>query len=343
MSLKVIKFVAGGGKTTCSKEFIRENSNVIYLAFNNKVVDMISCEGFLSKTIDSLFVSYLIPKLIPLIPIIADKCEINYCDSKNLNNRLKGVLNIHIDKKGNLFNKKKGIGINLKIKNCELHKINDNKSNIKFLKYIFSKNKLNLTDQLREELCSYVISEYSKYVKSFIEKRFSYIIIDEAQDLYGFREEFARLVSESKCNLILLGDENQNINKGGKWFKELKATKYKEYSFRCPEENCKWIRENIGINIFGNNNRGGVFIEELCNIEKLDDYNKTLLYTSLNETIKKIVDNRKGPKITIKKAKGQTINQDVVIIGKTMSSKNLYTAITRTTKIAYITVKLSKK
>lgn len=342
MSLEVIKFVAGGGKTTYSKEFIRNNTNVIYLAFNNKVIDMISSQGFLSKTIDSLFVSFLIPKLIPLIPIITDKCEINYCDPNSLNKNMKGVSNIHIDNKGNLFNKTKKIGINLKLENYKLHNIENDRTNIKFLKYIFSKNKLNLTDQLREELCSYIICEFSKYIKSFMEKRFSYIIIDEAQDLFGFREEFAKLISESKCKLILLGDDNQNINRGGRWFNELEATKFEKNSFRCPEENCKWIRDNIGIDIFGNNNKGGVFVKTFCDIDELNDCDKTLLYTSLNKSIRKIVENWKGPKLTIKKAKGQTIDQDVVVIGKTMNSKNLYTAITRTTKIAYITVKLSK-
>ena len=340
MSLEVIKFVAGGGKTTYSKKIIIKNKNVIYLAFNNKVVDMISNHGYLSKTIDSLFVSYLIPKLIPLIPIIANKCEICYCDSNNLNKNLKGISNIHIDKNGNLLNKTKGIGINLKLRNEELHNIKNDRSNVKFLKYIFSKNRLNLTNQLREDLCSYIISEFPLQIKTFIEKRFSFVLIDEAQDLFGFREVFSKLISESKCKLILLGDENQNINRGGEWFNSLKATIFKENSFRCPEENCKRIKNNIGIKIFGNNNEGGVFYKLLSEIDKLDDCNKTLLYSSLNKSIEKIVEKWKGPKMTIKKAKGQTINQDIVVIGKTMNSKNLYTAITRTTRFAYITVKL---
>ena len=39
MNSEVIKFVAGGGKTTYSIEYLRKNANGIYLAFTNSVVN----------------------------------------------------------------------------------------------------------------------------------------------------------------------------------------------------------------------------------------------------------------------------------------------------------------
>lgn len=53
--------------------------------------------------------------------------------------------------------------------------------------------------------------------------------------------------------------------------------------------------------------------------------------------MKEIVALWKGPKSTIKIAKGMTIEQDIVIVGKQLSEKNLYTALTRTRQDAYST------
>ena len=72
MNSKVVKFVAGGGKTTLSKEILRNESNGLYLAFTNSVVKEINDEGYLSRTIDSLFQSFIIPKFTSLIPLIAN-------------------------------------------------------------------------------------------------------------------------------------------------------------------------------------------------------------------------------------------------------------------------------
>lgn len=55
MNSKVIKFVAGAGKTTYSEEYMSKNKNGIYLAFNNSVVDELKNKGYLCKTIDALF------------------------------------------------------------------------------------------------------------------------------------------------------------------------------------------------------------------------------------------------------------------------------------------------
>ena len=64
MNSTIIKCVAGSGKTTEAIGFMQKNKNGLYLAFNNKIVDEVSRKGYLSKTIDSLFQSFIIPKLI---------------------------------------------------------------------------------------------------------------------------------------------------------------------------------------------------------------------------------------------------------------------------------------
>ena len=56
------------------------------------------------------------------------------------------------------------------------------------------------------------------------------------------QKEFAKLLYNSSIELVLLGDEYQNINGGGEWFTTLEADKYKKVTFRCSENICKWIR-----------------------------------------------------------------------------------------------------
>ena len=336
MSLKVIKFVAGGGKTTESLSYLKANKNGIYLAFNNKVVDEISNKGCLSKTIDSLFVNYIIPKLVELVPLISNGCKIEYINTANLNNNLKGIANIHIHKDGKIFNRKTATKFDLSIRNTDLHNFK-NEKNLIFLKNIFCKDKLVLTDQLRADLSSYLINQYQEKIISLMEKRFSFVIVDEAQDLKDFREEFVKLISDSKIDVIVLGDVYQNINGGGKWFGDLNATKSKNKSFRCPDNICKWLREKLGIEIYGNQNHGEVIKIHTSDVLKYDDSKRFLLYYSKSKLNKNIIENWSGPKSTIKKAKGETIDSDIVIIGKKLDFKNSYTAITRTCKTAYIT------
>lgn len=72
-SKKVIKCVAGSGKTTDSIKFMKSSKNGLYLAFNNKVVSEISNAGYLGLTIDSFFsrISYqkclLLYRLLPIV------------------------------------------------------------------------------------------------------------------------------------------------------------------------------------------------------------------------------------------------------------------------------------
>ncbi|MBP5444814.1 MAG: UvrD-helicase domain-containing protein [Acholeplasmatales bacterium] len=341
MSLETIKVVAGGGKTTESETILKSKKNGIYLAFNNKVVDTISSKGFLSKTIDSLFVSFIIPKMISVIPIASNPSEIEYFDINNVPGNMKGVSTINIDLSGKIFNNNHDTGFTISNDNNTIHNM-PFRTNLSFVKYIFDQGKMRLNDKLRSDLCAFLINNYSNYITKLLESRFDFIIIDEAQDLSGFREEFAKLLSSSKIELIVLGDDNQRINQGGDWFCGLTATKTKNYSFRCPEDNCRWIREILKVNIFGNNNSGGVTKVSVDDVLEYDNGKRTLLYQLKTDSTKNIIDNWSGDKYTIKTAKGMTIDQDIVIIGKTLNLNNMYTAVTRTVGKVYLTAELKK-
>ena len=338
MNSRVIKFVAGAGKTTFSEKYMKENKNGLYLAFNNSVVDELKNKGFLCKTIDSLFTSFIIPKLTSVIPLIASGAIIKYKADQNLNSYQKGYANIKIHEDGKIFNKSKDTYINLETDNVDLYSMGDFKNSL-FIKSIFAKDTLNLNDQLRAELSYYIIKKYPKEIVKFLEKRFSYIIIDEAQDLKSYREEFAKLLYNSNINLIILGDDNQNINGGGIWFESLKPNLTEKKTYRCSENICKWIRDNLEIEIFGTENEGEYIKIENADVLKYDDGKRELLYYSNAGSNKEIIKNWKGKKQTIKSAKGSTIRNDIIIIGEKLGRKNLYTAITRTTKSCYSTIK----
>lgn len=337
MNSKVIKFVAGAGKTTYSEEYMKKNKNGIYLAFNNSVVDELKNKGYLCKTIDALFFSYIIPKFTSAIPLIANGATINYTNSENEESFQKGMSNIKIEKNGDIYNKGKKTIIKLNIKNEEMHKMR-NFPNSFFIKYVFAKDSLNINDQQRAELSYYIIEQYSNEIVELLESRFSYIIIDEAQDLKGYREEFAKLIYKSNIKLILLGDDNQNINGGGKWFEKLKADETKQVTYRCTENVCKWIRNNLQIDIYGNQNYGEYKKIKFSETLNYNDGKRVLLYSANTGKNKEIIENWKGLKETIRKAKGSTIEKDVVIIGESLNRKNLYTAITRTKNNVYSTV-----
>lgn len=342
MNSRVIKFVAGAGKTTFSEEYLKENQNGIYLAFNNRVVDEIRNKGFLCKTIDSLFASFIIPKFISAIPLIATGSKINYIDGSNLNQYQRGFSNIKIHKDGKIYNQSKYIGITLSDSNSDLYS-RTNFKNERFIKFIFGKDSLNINDELRTEISAYIIENYSTELIKLLEARFSYIIIDEAQDLKGYREDFSKLLYESKIQLILLGDDNQNINGGGNWFESLSADETKNTTYRCTEEICKWIRDKLNIEIYGNSDSGQYKEIKLSEALNYDDGEKVLLYNSSAGKNKEIIDSWKGEKFTIKKSKGDTIEKDIVIVGNTLNKKNLYTAITRTKKNCYSTIKYNSK
>ena len=191
---------------------------------------------------------------------------------------------------------------------------------------------------MRGELSQYIIKRYPDKVIDFLDKRFSYIIIDEAQDLKFYREEFSKILYNSNLKLIILGDDNQNINGGGDWFQNLKPDLIENNTFRCSENICKWIRDNLHIEIFGVEKEGEYIRINNSNVLQYDDGNRVLLYHSNAGSNREIINNWRGTKQTIKKAKGSTIENDIVIIGGSLSVKNLYTAITRTTKNCYSTI-----
>lgn len=337
MNSQVIKFVAGAGKTTFSEKHMKDNKNGLYLAFNNSVVDELKNKGYLCKTIDSLFASFIIPKLTCTIPIIANGARINYLDNELARDYQRGIANIKIHEDGKLYNKASDTNINLNMSNAYIYSLGNFKNSF-FIRSIFAKDSLNINDQLRGELSQYIIKKYPDKVINFLEKRFSYIIIDEAQDLKFYREEFAKILYDSNLKLIILGDDNQNINGGGDWFQNLKPDLVENKTFRCSENICKWIRDNLHIEIFGVEKEGEYIRINNSNVLQYDDGNRVLLYHSNAGSNREIINNWRGTKQTIKKAKGSTIENDIVIVGGSLSVKNLYTAITRTTKNCYSTI-----
>lgn len=338
MNSKVVKFVAGGGKTTLSESILKEEKNGLYLAFTNSVVKEISDKGYLSRTVDSLFQSFIIPKFTSVIPLIADGSRITYIGTENLPSYQKGVANIKLDSEGNLYNKSKKLKVTINTFNKELHNM-DSSDSVGFIKYIFNKNELKITHEFRKSLSSYLIKNYSKEIIDILNARFSYIIIDEAQDLKNYIEDFAMMLYDSSIKIILLGDINQNINGGGMWFENLKADELKKTSHRCPDNNCKWIRDNLNIDIYGTNTESEFKIISYENVLDYDNEKRTLLYAANSgNNNKNIINNWKGPKETIKSAKGRTIDNDIIIIGNSINKKNYYTAITRTTKNVYSTI-----
>ena len=71
MNSRIIKFVAGAGKTTYSVDYSKANKGGLYLAFTNSVVDDARMAGCVSLTIDSLFSSFLIPNLAAFMPLVS--------------------------------------------------------------------------------------------------------------------------------------------------------------------------------------------------------------------------------------------------------------------------------
>ncbi len=332
---KVIKFVAGGGKTTDAYNYILKNRNGLYLAFTNSVVDELSEKGVMAKTIDSLFSSYIIPKFLCELPIISKGTTFKKMPTaEELKPWLKGTLNIRLHKDGMFYNNGRVTVFSVKTLNDELHK--SKCPNSTFLKYIFGKEETRLSDALRGDLADYLLHNYKSDVFGFLRMRFNYVIVDEAQDLkQGFHEEFARNLAESSMYSIFYGDPHQNVNGGGKWFENISPDEYKDYSFRCPEKNCEWIRNNLSINIFGENKDGEIKPFNYANVLQLNDGIRCLIYSN-KRSLPEVLNNWKGPKNTVKSIKGKTIYADVVIIGKSMGTDELYTAITRTTKNAYV-------
>ncbi|MBQ8985572.1 UvrD-helicase domain-containing protein [Candidatus Saccharibacteria bacterium] len=342
MPSEIVKCVAGAGKTTYSLKFLSTHKNGLYLAFTNSVVNEISDKGFLSKTIDSLFSSYIIPKFIRQIPITKGIKNIEYINSGNLPKFLIGITQLHIlPKTGQIYNRQTPTAFSLYDEHCTILNDKSKKSNLNFVKCIFNENSLRLTDSLRSELSTFIVNAFPDQLLQLLKLRFDYIIIDEAQDLNGYKEIFIELLEKSDIPIVILGDDNQNIiNNSGQWFKNKTATRVETTSKRCPEPICKWIRDELGIEIYGRRDLSGQYhkIPSSRVLEYNDGLRYLLFHAKQGKTITAIIDQWKGPINTIKTAKGSTINQDIVIIGNSMSKKSLYAAITRTNKNAYSTI-----
>ncbi len=341
MNSEIIKYVAGGGKTTRAIDILSKNSRGLYLAYTNSVVSEVNEKGYISKTIDSLFSSFIIPKLILLFPLCYGK-EIKYFDPDESDFGLKGVGAIHIDENGNIYAKKSG-NIYLTDFNINMNRVDFNNFKSKpyysIISKIFNKSTTLISNTMRNELSNYIIKKYPTLIIDILSARFNFIIIDEAQDLSGYKEEFARLLYNSEIKTYFLGDENQNIINNGVWFEKIAATEINNHSHRCPDTNCKWIRNNLNIKIYGNDNLSEIVNIDYDDVYKFNNKDYYLLYTAKRGKDKEIVESWVGEKSTIKSAKGSTINKSIVIIGKTLNPKCFYTAITRTRSNVYYTIK----
>lgn len=337
MSSIIISFVAGGGKTKYSREYMMQNKGGLYLAFTNSVIDEMKTTGLLSLTISSLFSSYILPKMFSHIPIIAKGAHISH--NKNTSQQEKMLSAITIENNGNIFNKSTRLNkVCLETNNLDLHNMPRFNSSY-HVKSIFNISSVLLNHAQRDALSWYILKKYPEKVISLMKSRFKFVIIDESQDIKrGFMQDFAELLYESNIDLIILGDPYQNVNGGSDWFENLSPSETNNKTYRCPENNCQWIRENLAIDITGERKEGGCLKINNDDIKDYDDGERTLLYTQESQHTKQIINRWSGRKSTIKSAKGSTIKSDVVIIGKTMNIRNFYTAVTRTEKYVYYTV-----
>lgn len=336
MNSEVIKYVAGGGKTTYSRQLLRENPRGLYLTYNNAVKDEISSEGFLALTIDAFLTGFIIPKAVSKIPLIPEGVKIVL--SKEGGYRA-GCRNITIRNDGSVWNGSKIIkSVNLYTE-YDSFLAKGNFPNKKFLNMIFTPDSLSISHQQRDQLASFAIINFKQYILDIIRQRFSYIIIDEAQDIKLPKEPLVEALWASDIPTIILGDENQNINNGSEWFSGLEATKSELKSYRCGEGLCRWIRGNLKIDINGVEKETSYTTISFNQLDDLNDGERVLLYKAKKgSAIKDALSRWRGPSRTIQNAKGATIDQDVVIIGKTMNKRFLYTAITRTRGNVYSTI-----
>lgn len=335
-SKRVIKCVAGSGKTTDSIRFMKSNKNGLYLAFNNKVVNEISNAGYLGLTIDSLFFSYILPKMLTFIPLAANcKGVVLNQDATRESIQKKNARNIKFNPDGTIKNKTSVVNATLNDTVASI--ATRNFPNRDALKYIFN-SELHVTYDQAGALGCFLINKYPEQILWILRSRFDYIIIDEAQDLKpGFREDFAKLLYDNDFPVRLLGDSNQNINSGGDWFVQLEPDEEKNQSYRCPEGVCEWIRRVVGVDIHGKDSDGIVRKVTVETIKDLDNGRRVLLYYAKRNN-NEYIDNWSGEIYTIKKAKGLTIDQDIVVLANSLTTNNLYTAMTRTTSNVYMTV-----
>lgn len=336
MNSEVIKYVAGGGKTTYSRGILKDNPRGLYLTYNNSVKDDLLGEGYLAMTIDSFLTGFIIPKTIPKIPLIPDGVSIILNEDTGYRS---GSRNISIREDGSLYNRSQRIdGANLNTQYEDFIRVS-NFANKEFLKMIFQSDVLNISHEQRDGLANFIITNHKEYISDMIEKRFAYIIIDEAQDIKVPKKPLVEMLRSLNVPTIILGDENQNINGGSEWFGELHATHNKNESYRCGDGVCGWIRDNLKIDIIGHGGESSYNAIGYDKVLDLDDGKRVLLYkAAFGRQVKNILSAWKGPKSTIQTAKGRTIEEDVVIIGDSLSRRFLYTAATRTRKHVYSTI-----
>lgn len=166
-----------------------------------------------------------------------------------------------------------------------------------------------------------------------LEKRFDFLIIDEAQDLSGYDFEFIKLLLKSKIKIIMVGDnrqktystnnssKNRPFNKNiYKWFEQMEKENlgklvYLNQSHRCIQEICNFADQlfpSLPKTVSYNNVKTGhdgiflVFEEELQEYVRIYKPN-ILVY---NKTAKKKFAN--FPIQNFGEVKGQTFDRVLI-------------------------------
>jgi len=229
--------------------------------------------------------------------------------------------------------------------------------------FYFSKNGFFYSNRLSTYLEDYIFE-----IRDRIEKYFDEFVIDEVQDIGGRDFNFLEKLLSANINMIFVGDFNQHTystSLDGKTNQKLFANerdyiskftsngficdKTLQKSWRCSENVCAFIRENLKIDIYSNRpkdeNANVFFVTEFNEIQKiLQDTNIVKLHYR-NATLYDLTHKNWG------ETKGEDDYQDVcILLNKTtldfytkdnlkdlaaITKNKLYVAITRAHRNVY--------
>lgn len=332
MDKKLILAVAGAGKTTLLLNKLNETDRFLIVTYTKTNYEDIK------KSIVNKF-SYIPSniKIYTYFVFLYNFCfkpfEINLCPRDNL--------------------RTKGLDFNI---------INDNhRVKSTQISYYMGKESKKMYSSRLAKLCNK--EKMFMKIKNRIEKYFDYFFIDEVQDFAGNDFNFINDLIKCNVNSIYVGDFyqhtfdtsrdgntnanlhkdiNKYLNKFRKNNKNLEIDLHSlEKSRRCKKEVCEFIRNNINIDIYTEENKS-VIVKEI-----IDDTNINKI---MNDTdiVKLFYQNSKNYKGNVENwgnSKGSTYNNICVVLNKktydlykkgklnslTMSTRNkLYVACTRT-------------
>lgn len=337
MDKRIVLAVAGAGKTTLLLNKLNKNERFLIVTYTKANYENIK------KEIINKF-SYIPSniKLYTYFMFLYNFCfkpfEVNLSTNRNIRTR----------------------GLDFKTKDNE-HKYNENQ----IAYYMGSQSKKMYSSRL-SKLCNK--EKMFNKVKRRIEKYFDYFFIDEVQDFAGNDFNFINNLINCNVNIFYVGDFYQhtfdtsrdgNLNSGlyadfNKYVNRIKNNHDDlcvdlhslEKSMRCKEKVCEFIRNNLDIKIYGNEDKDVILTEvidtnEICKIMNNDNIIK--LFYQNSGKYKAKTENWGN-------CKGLTYNEVCVILNPktyklfnknelnklSMSTRNkLYVACTRTRNNLY--------